>query len=168
MEETGNSAFLLPQCANAYIITHFETQTIKLTATPVHSLTQHCIFIQCQRDPTPFIHYFLLWFIILQRLKLDWKWLPVQTSHTKSVIFQILDYVNCNYTSKHRRAIKVCESSCKQWPVLKMVDIRCKSYVSKTSARMSQAAKCKMFLCRRIFQFTTPNILHEQKKYRFN
>lgn len=36
---------LLPQCANAYIITHFETQTIKLTATPVHSLTQHCIFI---------------------------------------------------------------------------------------------------------------------------
>jgi hypothetical protein len=91
---------LLPQCANTYIITPFETQTIKVTATPVYSPTQHCIFIQCQREPTPFIHYFLLWFIILQRLKFDWKWLPAKTAHIYIVIFQMLEYANCNYVSK--------------------------------------------------------------------
>jgi len=48
----------------------------------------------------------------------------------------------------------VCESSYKQWPVLAMVEIRCESYASKISARMSQAAKC----CEMIYVATYLNL----------
>lgn len=68
---------LLPQSRNTYITSHFKTQVITLTTKPVYSL--HTILnIYAGPNITDAIFYFLLRSVILQRLKLDSKWLPVK------------------------------------------------------------------------------------------
>jgi len=120
METKFNAS--LPQCAICRPTQSPVSTSPELSQRPHHYIphttlcTVHCVFLHGQTEPTHFIGF--LWFVILQRLKLDRKWLPVKTAYIQTVIFEMFEYVVCKTFRDN-----ICKTLCKLSSVLDTVQI---------------------------------------------